>query len=76
MHQGPEGIYNSLATPEITFFSLDPSHVMSRGAGASLVGQDGLQVVVTAVVGTHICRRSCRLAASDPTRRARTSDQM
>lgn len=45
----------------VTFFPFDPSHVMARGAGAALVRQNGLQVVVAAVVGAHICRRSRRL---------------
>lgn len=60
----------------VTFFPLDPSHVMARGAGAALVRQDGLEVIVAAVVGAHICRRRCRLTALTTTRQARTWNGM
>lgn len=40
-----------------TFFPLDPSHIVTRWAGAALVCEHSLQVVVAAVVGTHVCRR-------------------
>lgn len=81
-HQGPEDAWSTvhLDVPKwgrwgnaVTFFPLDPSHVMSRGAGASLVSQNGLQVIVTAVVGAHICRRSWGLTALNRIGQARTS---
>lgn len=40
-----------------TFFPLDPSHIVTRWAGAALVCEHSLQVVVAAVVGTQVCRR-------------------
>lgn len=39
-----------------TFFPLDPSHIVTRWAGAALVCEHSLQVVVAAVVGTQVCR--------------------
>lgn len=39
-----------------TFFPLDPAHIVTRRAGAALVCEHRLQVVVAAVVGAQVCR--------------------
>lgn len=44
-------------TTVVTFFPLDPSHIVTWWAGAALVCQHSLQVIVATVVGTSVCRR-------------------
>lgn len=44
-------------TDVVTFFPLDPSHIVAWWAGATLVSQYSLQVVVAAVVGTKVYRK-------------------
>lgn len=51
-----------------TFFPLDPAHVVTRWAGAALVCEHRLQVIVAAVVWAKVCgtdRQSVKSQTSD-----------
>lgn len=45
-------------TTVVTFFPLDPAHIVTWRAGAALVREHSLQVIVATVVGADVCKRS------------------